>query len=399
MTNYTIKTNPAFNSVEISFDGKPAEAVRDALKALRFRWHGVKKLWYGYATEEAVKKALEAVTETAEQITEAIRPPKKAGTPQDHVRVFYNGIKIDNGQLIKCGYSLNNNKEGSDSVSIYVREYGRLPRDIFEVKNNTDIYTDYFDSDHAYLTPEHPLFIYFQYVAMKARARDAKKHIEYREKELKGREYWKGYYDFCKEEIEKSKKQIAEFEKMTDPGQPTKEDLEKIDLQRMEAENKRKEEEHLEQCRRQEKALCKRINGKHLLLEQMKQYPIKDGEPVVLINWSEHSAFYDWKDDELTLSVACAEIVLSQFDRENHSDPEKGYDKTKFTITGTDETGEPFSYEGRYDLGDGEGGLIQHIRNLGQWELTHDQYGHEKPQPDETNERIQFADYLEQFTI
>lgn len=37
---YIITRNEAFNSLEISFDGKPAEAVRDALKALRFRWHG-----------------------------------------------------------------------------------------------------------------------------------------------------------------------------------------------------------------------------------------------------------------------------------------------------------------------------------------------------------------------
>ena len=28
--NYTITKNPAFNSIEITFDGKPAEAVRDA---------------------------------------------------------------------------------------------------------------------------------------------------------------------------------------------------------------------------------------------------------------------------------------------------------------------------------------------------------------------------------
>ena len=40
---YTIAKNPEFNSNEISFDCKPSEAVREALKALKFRWHGVKK--------------------------------------------------------------------------------------------------------------------------------------------------------------------------------------------------------------------------------------------------------------------------------------------------------------------------------------------------------------------
>ena len=70
---YTINHNDQFNSIEITFDGKPSEAVRDALKALKFRWHGVKKVWYGYKTEEEVKAAIDgkpsegktAVTEPA----------------------------------------------------------------------------------------------------------------------------------------------------------------------------------------------------------------------------------------------------------------------------------------------------------------------------------------------
>lgn len=60
MTAYTITANTAYNSVEIDFAEKPSEAIRAALKALRFRWHGVKKVWYGYATEEAARKAIEA---------------------------------------------------------------------------------------------------------------------------------------------------------------------------------------------------------------------------------------------------------------------------------------------------------------------------------------------------
>lgn len=57
--NYTITKNAEFGSVEISFEGKPAQEVRDALKALKFRWHGQKKVWYGYANEEAVRAAIE----------------------------------------------------------------------------------------------------------------------------------------------------------------------------------------------------------------------------------------------------------------------------------------------------------------------------------------------------
>lgn len=56
---YTITTNPQFNSLEIFFDGKPAQEVRDALKALKFRWHSVKKCWYGYTDEETARAAID----------------------------------------------------------------------------------------------------------------------------------------------------------------------------------------------------------------------------------------------------------------------------------------------------------------------------------------------------
>jgi hypothetical protein len=49
---YAINYNERFNSYEVRFEGKPSEAVRNALKALRFRWHSVNKCWYGYNTSE-----------------------------------------------------------------------------------------------------------------------------------------------------------------------------------------------------------------------------------------------------------------------------------------------------------------------------------------------------------
>lgn len=59
MENYTMTRNTQFNSLEITFPGRPCVAVREALKALRFRWHGVRKIWYGHAAEEAVVQALQ----------------------------------------------------------------------------------------------------------------------------------------------------------------------------------------------------------------------------------------------------------------------------------------------------------------------------------------------------
>ena len=57
---YTINQNKEFNSIEIAFDCKPSEAVRTALKELKFRWHKVKKVWYGYTDAETVTKAINA---------------------------------------------------------------------------------------------------------------------------------------------------------------------------------------------------------------------------------------------------------------------------------------------------------------------------------------------------
>lgn len=65
--NYEIRNNTQFNSKEIYFDGKPSEAVRSALKELHFRWHGIKKCWYGYADENALIAAILGTNGEAEQ--------------------------------------------------------------------------------------------------------------------------------------------------------------------------------------------------------------------------------------------------------------------------------------------------------------------------------------------
>lgn len=56
---FTITENAEFGSVEVKFNGKPSESVRDALKALRFRWHRQRGIWYGYADPATVRAAIE----------------------------------------------------------------------------------------------------------------------------------------------------------------------------------------------------------------------------------------------------------------------------------------------------------------------------------------------------
>ena len=77
--NYTISKNAAYNSLEISFDGKPSEAVRDALKALRFRWHSVKKVWYGYTSEEAARAAIDGKA-PEKKVKNAAKPTARSPT-------------------------------------------------------------------------------------------------------------------------------------------------------------------------------------------------------------------------------------------------------------------------------------------------------------------------------
>ncbi len=77
---YTIHQNQQFGSLEISFGGKPSEAIREALKALKFRWHNVKKVWYGFAEESDVIAILESneSAQTTESTTNARTAKKKA---------------------------------------------------------------------------------------------------------------------------------------------------------------------------------------------------------------------------------------------------------------------------------------------------------------------------------
>ena len=76
---YKINHNEAFKSLEIVFDGKPSEAVRDALKSLRYRWHGVKKIWYGYSDEETVRTAINNAMngKTATKVAKVAKPVAK----------------------------------------------------------------------------------------------------------------------------------------------------------------------------------------------------------------------------------------------------------------------------------------------------------------------------------
>ncbi len=97
------------------------------------------------------------------------------------------------------------------------------------------------------------------------------------------------------------------------------------------------------------------------------------------IGFSEHPAFYDRElNDRFTdLSFALGNKLLGVLDEKQHRERENEdnhvgwYHKTDFEIHAVI-GGEEFNYEGRFDIGDGEGDLIAHIRNFYEYSLSPD---------------------------
>ena len=95
--------------------------------------------------------------------------------------------------------------------------------------------------------------------------------------------------------------------------------------------------------------------------QQIPQNPA--AEPVVTILWSESPHLKDGQQ----MPLHEAEAVFKELDSARRHEREQPgytghwYDKTKFRIDFTMQ-GQPDSYEGRQDFGDGDGSLIQHIR-------------------------------------
>ncbi len=98
---------------------------------------------------------------------------------------------------------------------------------------------------------------------------------------------------------------------------------------------------------------------------------------VFSIGFSEHPAFYDreLKDRYTNLSFALGNYLLGVLDEKQHRERQVEenhvgwYHKTDFEITATI-GGEDFHYEGRFDIGDGEGDLIAHIKNFYEYSLS-----------------------------
>lgn len=338
----------------------------------------------------------------ANRLSESAVEPKQK-EPKHGIKFYYNGIKVDGGRLIPCHYSIDNSSRYSEGVTIYAREYsGDLPTKYFVVKNNSDGMTDYFETDRAEVPPSHPLYRFVRYNALKARAKGEEKRIESIKAQLNSgkREPWPGHYDSLRTSLEQAQKYIDEYKNTKDPGQPTADDIQAVEDMKTAAESARLAAEHAEQLRAREETLKKISEGRHYCESIAAQYPIVDGQPTVEIGFSESPYLYSLSHGANNIfSVAAAEIVFEHYDKmfPEHS----GYDKTDFIVRWTDEEfGEECTYEGRYDIGDHENSLIEHIRSFGRWCRTHDRRtGAELAEPpEELSDNEKLADYLEQYT-
>lgn len=134
----------------------------------------------------------------------------------------------------------------------------------------------------------------------------------------------------------------------------------------------------------------------------------KSSAPYVVIEWSESPVInrlnIEAEDGNgRKLSIKAADELFKLLDSRQNSDREKfdflgWYDKTSFIIHFTNDAGEPDTYEGRQDFGDGDGGIIEHIKAFA---ASYKSYTEKKP-GEPTDEEIRselakFAQKLESY--
>ena len=121
---------------------------------------------------------------------------------------------------------------------------------------------------------------------------------------------------------------------------------------------------------------------KTVITESQKAETLTEEKPDSItfsIGFSEHPAFYDRQlNDRFTdLSFALGNKLIGVLDEKQHREREDEsrqvgwYHKTDFEISAV-VGGEDFHYEGRFDIGDGEGDLIAHIKNFYDYCLSPD---------------------------
>ena len=97
---FSVVENSEFGSLEIKFDGKPSENVRNVLKENKFRWHKVKGVWYGKADKQTIIEALDKAYET-----ESVAPVAEVATEteqSDFEKAFWNATQEERDEVVEA---------------------------------------------------------------------------------------------------------------------------------------------------------------------------------------------------------------------------------------------------------------------------------------------------------
>ena len=94
------------------------------------------------------------------------------------LKFYYNGIR-DSGRLLQaCDYSMGNLiNHPFDTIAIRKREYKNFSKEVheyFNVENETDIQSDYHETDRIYVPVDHPLYCQVLEVYKKQEAKNLK---------------------------------------------------------------------------------------------------------------------------------------------------------------------------------------------------------------------------------
>lgn len=317
---------------------------------------------------------------------------------ENTIKFFWNGIKV-NGKLNKFRFNFDSINFG---VYFHADDYAaEMPEECgVAVINNSDSMTDYFEKDRGYVTPEHPLFKFFAHAARQARIHYCKAQIKQNERMTK-----KYGYDYSVQ-TSKCESEIAEMEIWENPGQPTAADFEKVAAYLAEQKAKAEAEKAAQEAKEEQDRAAAYEHAKSRTADFIKEFeaafPLVEGAPMVEVTFSEFCGLYSVIDaKKARWSVAAADKILGAIDDWVHrvrvgSNFIGWYYKTDFAIKWT-ENGEECAYRGRYDLGDGEGGMLNHIRNFGEWSRTHGEWGKELENPPETNEVLEMVKKFEAF--
>ena len=128
------------------------------------------------------RKSVAWYEELIERIKREAAPakPRKQKAVDNTLRFFWNGIKVGDGDLIRCFYSItreSRNSQGVKEISIYAKEYGhQIPWEL-NPTNDTDSMTDYFCKDVALVKPGDEHFDKVLKAAQMQEVHDAKRLI------------------------------------------------------------------------------------------------------------------------------------------------------------------------------------------------------------------------------